>query len=614
MSTHRAHFLIAVTGLLLTAAATCSAASPAAVLRAARAAAAFADASYAGLIVESGSERQSGLNGRWSKTIDLTTGRSRVVTDFGVFSTSTTWDGRHYWRQDMSGGVHQVDSDFMQAVHVTDAWLASFGYLRRAALGAALQPLADRTLDGHTFAIIRATPPHGQPVELWFDQSTWLLRRTVQVMTIDVRTVRYDDYRPVRGLLLPFTITTDSGDESHSDIVHIEQVADAAAKSEPFASPRAADDSTIAGGKTVVPIEFDGDVIVTAKLNDQGPLDFILDTGGHDILTPAAAQALGLKPVGAGASGGSGAGKVAEQYTRVERMQIGGLTMRDQAFTVIALPYDAVERGGRAPLAGILGLELFERFAMRLDYHARTLTFEPAATYRHSGNAVAVPIFFSDDEPLLRAKIAGVAGDVGLDTGNSGTLIVQGIWADRQGLKERMMSGFPALGFGMGGASSSWSSWVDFELAGRRFARVIGYYTPDTHGAFSSRTEAGNVGNQILANFTLDFDYAHSRIWFEAAPEHPLPPFGRAGVTAVKERPEAFTVVAVAANTPAAEAGLQKDDEIVAVDGAPAAQLSGWDFRRAVRRPPGSTLVLSVLRAGQSRTITVTLRELLPLQ
>ena len=42
-----------------------------------------------------------------------------------------------------------------------------------------------------------------------------------------------------------------------------------------------------------MPVEYDGDVVVEAMLNGQGPFAFILDTGGHDILTPEVAAALG---------------------------------------------------------------------------------------------------------------------------------------------------------------------------------------------------------------------------------------------------------------------------------------------------------------------------------
>ena len=70
--------------------------------------------------------------------------------------------------------------------------------------------------------------------------------------------------------------------------------------------------------------------------------------------------------------------------------------------------------------------------------------------------------------------------------------------------------------------------------------------------------------------------------------------------------------VAVAAGTPAADAGLQVNDEIVAINGTPSSQLSGWDFRRAVRQPSETKLTLSVIRSGQPQTVVLTLRELLP--
>jgi Aspartyl protease/PDZ domain len=601
-----------VLALLVLGATTLSAAQPQDVLAAARAATGISDGSDRGFVTLSGTKSASGLSGHWSQTVDLATGRSREAADFGVYSTAAVWDGHHYWRQDASGGVHPINSAYMQAVHVTDGWLAARGYLERHALGAKLEPLEDQAADGRRFAVLRATPRQGQPVDLWFDKESKQLARTVQLMTTYVWTVRYDDYRRAAGLVLPFRITADDGDVSEADVIQIERVDRARPTKDAFSRLRPPDDVTVAAGKTAVPIEFDGDVIVEAKLNGQGPFAFILDTGGHDILTPAAADALGLKPVGAGSSGGSGAGTLPEQYARVDRVDIGGMRMRNPLFSVIPLQFDTLERGARPPLAGILGLELFERCVVRLNYRDRTLSFERASDDRHQGAGTAVPIVFTDHEPLLSAKIDGVSGDVGVDTGNSGALVIQGIWADAHGLKDKYRSGLPVQSFGSGGASSNWSTRADFEIAGQHFPRVIALYAADQKGSFSSRTESGNVGNEILAHFILDFDYVHGQLWFEPAPGYTPPSFSRAGVSVYKETADAFKVATVSPGTPAAEAGLQADDEIVAVDGIASSQLSGWDFRRAVRRAPGTTLTLAIIRDGHPQTAVLTLRELLP--
>ena len=423
--------------------------------------------------------------------------------------------------------------------------------------------------------------------------------------------VTYQDYRARNGIPVASTVTTEDGVEADRDVIHVENVSLAKSAHE-FARPEAPDDFSIAGGKTTIPIEFDSDVIVDAKLNGQGPFAFILDTGGHDIVTPEVATLLHLKPVGAGASGGSGEGTMPLQFAQVDRVEIGAAILSNQSFTVIPLPVDTTERGARPPLAGILGLELFERFAMRLDYGRKTLSLQPLSGYKHGGAGTAVPIFFTDDQPLFDAKIANVTGQIALDTGNSGTLIVQGAWADEHGLQRQMMSGFPSLGYGMGGASQSWSSRVDLEVGGAQFRGVVGHYSKDQRGAFSSRTEAGNVGNDILANFVLEFDYAHNQVWFEPAPGHVAWVFDRAGLSFFKENGDAFKISAVAAGTPAAEAGLRTNDIVTAVDGKPASQISGWDLRRSMRAPPGTKVALSLIREGQPLSVAVTLRELLP--
>lgn len=589
-----------------------SAAAPAdasAVLASARIAAGQLDRS--GVRVETGTETSSGLQGRWRKATDLVRGRTHTATDFGVFRTAEVWDGKTYWRQDQSGGVHPLNSSFALANHLTEAWLASFEYLSPKAGGAKLERLENEVLDGKNFTIIRATPEAGQTVDLWFDSGTHRLSRTIQIMPTYTKTVLYDDYRNIDGVMVAAALTIDDGVEADRDVFHVEHVSRAPADHE-FDRPQPTADFSIAGGKTQVPIEFDGDVIVEAKLNGQGPFAFILDTGGHDILTPEAAKVLGLKPFGAGASGGSGEGTVPIQYAQVEKMDIGGMTLRNQPFTVIALPVDTIERGARPPLAGILGLELFERFAVRLDYGKKLLSFQPLSGYQHLGAGKAIPIFFTDDQPLFEGRIAGVPGAIALDTGNSGTLIVQGAWADANGLEPKMTSGFPSLGYGMGGASPSWSSRVDCEIAGAHFQRVIARYAKDKKGTFSSRTEAGNMGNELFANFTLDFDYGRSQVWFETAPGHVMRVFDRAGMSFFKQQADAFKITAVAAGTPAAEAGLRVDDDIVAINGTPASQLSGWDLRRAVRGSPGSRLTLSLVRTGQAVSADLILRELLP--
>src|SRR5690242_6504780 len=59
-----------------------------------------------GMLIETGTEKASGLTGRFRLARDLRTGHLHIASDFGVLKGAEVWDGQHHWRQDHSGGVH----------------------------------------------------------------------------------------------------------------------------------------------------------------------------------------------------------------------------------------------------------------------------------------------------------------------------------------------------------------------------------------------------------------------------------------------------------------------------------------------------------------------------
>jgi hypothetical protein len=493
-------------------------------------------------------------------------------------------------------------------------WLATRGYLKPGFGQATLGEIQDRTDEGRSFLVVVATPPDGQPVELWFSADKRLLERTVRQMPISIDTVAYSDYRTEANWQVPGTITETSSASNDSRVVHITRSRFVASLDPAiFSQPAPPSDWTMAGEAISVPIEFDGEVAVQAMINGQGPFAFILDTGGHDILTPAAVAALGIETFGETQSGGAGAGVVSQKYARIQSVAIGGLTLKDQPFAVIPMPYIAVERGSRPSFAGILGLELFERFAVKLDYANRRLTFSPLSTYRHLGGGEQVPIRFNDDMPLVKARLNNIEGDFSIDTGNGGTLVVQHVWAERHGLAETMKQGLALVSYGMGGESRNWASRAkSFELGGTRLPGTILRYAEDQAGSFSSRVEAGNIGNAILPYFTVVFDYAKGDAWLEPTHGFEPPPFGRAGVGMAKIDPSFCLVVVIVPNSPAARAGLRAGDHVIQVGGEPVAALTSFELRQRFAVAPGTTVPVTVLRDGRPVTLPVVLRELLP--
>jgi len=97
-----------------------------------------------------------------------------------------------------------------------------------------------------------------------------------------------------------------------------------------------------AGAAQGVTVPAINGVELKAQINGQGPFDAILDTGAGNLMTASLAKRLGLKLGGAVTVVAAG-GNVPAQGVKVATVKIGDLTMVDQWFTVVDLPYSKGE-------------------------------------------------------------------------------------------------------------------------------------------------------------------------------------------------------------------------------------------------------------------------------
>ncbi len=564
-----------------------------------------------GLLRIDGRLQAYGLEGAYVAFEDVRSGRFDRTHRFPVFAEREVWDGKVDWRQDKSGGVHRLDGAFAMKRHATDAWLAARGWLRPDAGGAFVGPVTMRTIGGRAQHVVTAVPRDGQAVTLFFDADSLDLVRSERAMPTSIARTRYGDWRSVDGVRLPFSIENDDGDEDVAVLRVTRYALNATPDATTFTMPIAPHDWSMAEASVTVPMDLrNGVLTIAARVNGQGPYRFILDTGGHAILSPALVRSLLLDTFGAGVSGGAGESLSTERYTRVAKLEIGGLVLTDQHFYVIDLGYPTMERGDGPPLGGILGLELLERLATRIDYPGRTVRFTPFGRQRIAADDVQVPIRFDDDMPLVDGVLDDRPGTFALDTGNSSTIVVQPAWADRVGLAASLKAGMETASYGAGGISRNWVGRVDaFAIGGHTIARPLVRYAEDRRGAFSSRTEAGNIGTQVLANYVVDFDYRRGTMGWRYVPGYVPPPYNRAGVRALKDRPDSFVVVVAARGSPAERADVRAKDRIVAIDGRPARSLSGADFNELFAQPVGTVVHLSIERGDVHLDHDVRLEE-----
>jgi len=566
----------------------------------------------AGEITAWGRLTSSGLRGEARLSYDLRTGRysKRFVLPVAGESAEV-YDGKTVWSRDISGGVHPYDAWYPRARAVTEAYLTRRGYAREG--DAAIVCLGSGSDRNRAVERVRVVPRDGVPAVLSIDVRTDLLDSVAIRTPISTDVTWLGDYRQVGSLVLPFEVSSGTLFEpANADAIAVSKYSvTRAVRASDFRKPDSVESARMlhGAGSTTVPAILEGrQLLVWASVNGRAPMPFILDSGGHAILDSVSANMLGLRGAGSGESGGAGEGTIALQYTRVRSVRIGEALLLDQPFLIIPYPFSFYERGRRTPLAGILGLEWFERYAARIDYSKQALTLTPLAHFHYAGSASPVPIRFQEDMPLAHASADGRAGAFGVDTGNGGMLILYGEFLRRTGLLATYAAGSTVHGEGTGGGNTGrLQKLQSFRFGGRNLENLDADFTQMKTGAFSSWTEAGDLGLSVLSRFTPTFDYAREVLYLDPVKRAFVMPANRSGIAFTKNEADRIDVVAVRPGSVAAAQGIATGDRIVAVNGKSAADFSSADFLDIVTGRPGTVVLLTVRRGASERSVRLIL-------
>ena len=356
-----------------------------------------------------------------------------------------------------------------------------------------------------------------------------------------------------------------------------------------------------------VPIRIQaGHVYVDLQINGKGPFHFVFDSGALNVLSPDAAARLGLAGRGNVEAIGTG-GSQRVSSTKVEAVQLGGLSLANQTFYVVALPPSASED---TQIDGLIGYEWLQRYLVRLDYAAPSLTFYTDRNARPFGAAASVPIRIRGRIAEVDGTVDGVAGRFSIDTGSSGSLtlnspfVKQHDLAARYGAKTRVMS---AIGVG-GPVFALLARASVLQLGEVNVNGPVTYLSQQATGTSASKDLAGNIGFGVLRQFTIVFDYPHRKLYFERNRNWGEPDLADRSGLRIERATGGFIVTFVADNSPGMTAGLKVGDRIVAVDALPSETLTLTDVRTRFKGPVG--LQIKLVLAARDDVVTIVLGDL----
>ncbi|MBW8840694.1 MAG: aspartyl protease family protein [Sphingomonadales bacterium] len=555
-----------------------------------------------------------GLTGATTVTADQRTGMFVTDTVAGPSHSAAGYDGKTPWMADVSGFHSAQTGGDKPALAVNEAYRRAELWTRPDRGGAAIEALGCGKL--------QVTPKGGKPFVATFDPRTGLLSEVRERQSYGVAsTIRYADYRRRAGMMVATRVEMLTNDDpSSAETLRLTSLTMSAPRTAArYAMPASnpADFSLPPSGRATLPFRLiNNHIVVDARIDGKGPFPFLVDTGGHDILTLATVRTLGLRPIGATPSFGAGEQANTSGYVRVARIDAGGGMLTDQTIITLDFSPPAVEG---LTFGGMIGVEFFQRFVVRIDYGAKTITFIDPRRFdvrERASAGTGMSFDFYEHMPQVAGTIDGRPARFDIDTGSRSDVTFTRPFVEKAGLRAAYPDGVTITdGWGVGGPARSYVVRSrSLSLGGVTVERPIAALSAAKAGSFADEGSDGNIGSGLLKRFVVTFDYPHRRLYLQrlARPDADTGRFDRTGMW-INQQKSGFEIMDLADNGPATTAGLKKGDVVLAIGGQDVASLSLSDARSMLKTVAvGQPLPISYRRDGKISEAIVTPRDLIP--
>lgn len=554
-----------------------------------------------------------GMTGTVTIDYDTVSGAFSEDDRIGPTHRGSGFDGKRAWMRDLSDAVTPEDGGDRRELGVNQAYRHANLWWRPGHDGAEIAFVGRETAGDH----LKVTPKGGKVFDAWFDPRTHLLARVFETGSFsNTEDIGYSDYRKVAGQMRAGTWVSDGGNGPGAYFHWHLAEARLTKGSRSFAvSYSVPDDHAIANGAASVTVPMrlaNNHIFIDVTVDGKGPFPFLLDTGGHDIITPSTLAALSLVSEGATQSGGAGEKRVSGGYVHVDSLAIGGLALSNQTLLALDFSPKAVEG---FEIGGMIGFETFRRYVVKIDYGANQVTFTDPARFDPSGLGKAIPFRLYDHQPEISGRFGDLPARLLLDTGSRAQVTLTTPYIAEHKLREAYPGARQMIdGWGVGGPSVSLLvRGKSMELDGLSVPGPIAGLATQDKGVFTDANFDGNVGSGLLKGFVATFDYTRLTLYLDelAKPDPDFGAYDRGGLW-INLGAAGFDVVSVVENGPAQQAGLQKGDVITAIGGRSVAALSLPDARRELRiAPAGKPMRVEYVREGKTGSVEMTPRDLL---
>jgi Aspartyl protease/PDZ domain len=338
---------------------------------------------------------------------------------------------------------------------------------------------------------------------------------------------------------------------------------------------------------------FHNRVYLPVEVNGHGPFELVLDTGAASSgVNEAIAQSIGLQDTGKAQLAGNGESRIKIAVAKDVVFRVGAAEVQEK--TVAIVPLRQLESHEGRAIAGVLGVDLFHRFIVLIDYSDKTLALYEPQGFTYHGTGEVVPLHIKSTA-LLEATIeiegrGPIECKLAVDSGTYSALRLYRPFVQKHHIVGPETPSIDSFGFGIGGEFPEKLGRVEaLRIGAIALEEPTASFSDAKTGATSTAAYDGTIGGAILSRFTIIFDYPHHQMILQPNQNlsKPFPSDTSGlilGIASLEQK--AITVFHVLDRTPAAEASIKEGDIVLSVNGTDAYSL-GVDGVRSLFVNPG---------------------------
>ena len=348
-------------------------------------------------------------------------------------------------------------------------------------------------------------------------------------------------------------------------------------------------------------------IIVPLYINGKGPFNFILDTGVNPLIITDASiiDSLNLKSLRTTKLAGLGEGNDIEAYlTNQINVRLASASMNSMPTAILKEDIFNLSSHVGIRIYGLLGYYFFNSFIVKIKYPAKRMTFAlPHTQLKKKGERL--PLEMISNKPYLQLFISPTDDEkkevkMILDIGASHAISLEAYQGKPFPLPKKTIEA--NLGVGFAGLISGHIGRMNrVDIGSFTFKDVLASY-PDFKQAGAKTgvsVRNGNVGSNLLKHFDLTIDYTHGEIYLKrnsytnATFEHDM---SGMEVYVQQGHPNIYLVGRIEPNSPAAEAGILTNDQVLSLNFKPATDYDLDEIDQMLKAGDGRRIILQLGR------------------